>query len=952
METFFIIAEAVAIIMIFVAMVLLITDENGAREQEFMGYFLCGALIQNVGYLLELTAPTVEAAILSVKVQYLGSIFIPLCYCWFLYSYCHVKPPMKLLCVLGIIDLFLLLSIFTLERHDLYYRHIGWLQTEEGHNYLDLSYGPCYPLFLLCGCVVPYFLSISTLLRAILNEREYASERRYKTIMGLSLLPVLALLSYAGKLLYVFDLTPAVLGLVLSLVAILIWRRRTYDFLRLVSTALVDSMGDGVIATDIQKRIFSYNQAAAEIFPKLGDCKLGDSITALEDFPEGLLEGDVNTKFSLNGRFYESHTKQLLNKNNQAQGYVVLVLDETDTRNYIEEIKQVREQAERANMAKSEFLANMSHEIRTPMNAIIGLSDIILEESKGRKLYSYAGDIKAASQDLLALINDILDLSKIEAGKMELVTVDYHVKNMVNDVVRMMDIAASKRGLLMKREYDESIPSIYHGDEGRIKQILINLLNNAIKFTKEGYVKIRVGGAPGKTENEEILTFQVIDTGCGIREEDREKIFENFRQVDSKRNRSAEGTGLGLSITRRLVELMGGRIEVESVYGEGSTFTVTIPQRIVDRRSLSELPEMPAREMEKVETFIADSMKVLVVDDNRINRKVARGFLDVYHFQLEEAASGFEAIDLVRQTAFDIIFMDHMMPEMDGLEAARIIREECGENGRTPVIIALTANAMEGVREMFLANGFQDFLTKPLEKKSLNDTLLKWVPAERRRKPDYVGYGRKENPELDLSGIHIEGIDSAAAAKYQSGTMEDYIELLKLYCLDGARKLKLLKKLYEEENYGDYGIEVHGLKSASANVGAMSLSALARAHEEAADRGDGIFITEHFAELTEAFERQMQCIQDFLKGGESATGENGAGDLPEIDREKLTELVGKALEQLENFHSKECAAGIEELLGYRLEADIAAKLEEVQGQLKLYEDTEAERLLGRLLEEL
>ncbi len=953
MENLIIFIQLFAICITFVAMVLLIKDDGGAREQKLMSYFLCGSLIQDVGYFLELTAPTREAAVLSVKIQYLGSIFVPLCYCWFMYSYCYRKPPMKFLNLLGVIDALVLVSVFTLEWHKLYYRQIGWLETEGGHHYLSLEYGPVYPIFLACCCVVPYFLSMLTLLRAIAARPEDAGGRRYKTIMFLSVFPTLALLAYALKLTHVFDLTPAVLGIVLSMVVILIWRRRTYDFKRLAGDVLLNSMGDGVISMDAQKRVLGYNPAATAIFPDLLSCRLGDSIQNVRDFPGDMLEKDVNREFSINGRFYESHVQRILDRNRQNQGFVVLVLDVTDTRNYIEEIKRVREQAEQANMAKSEFLANMSHEIRTPMNAIIGLSDIIMEESVGRKLYTYANDIKSASKNLLAIINDILDLSKVEAGKMELVLSDYYVKGLVGEVVNMMDIAASQKGLLLKYEYDKQIPCRYQGDEGRIKQILINLMNNAIKFTKEGYVKISVEGSPGESEEEEILVFKVRDTGCGIRKEDQEKIFEDFKQVDSKRNRSAEGTGLGLAITRHLVQLMNGKIEVESIYGVGTLFTVTIPQKIVDKRTLGEAPEPSAEKEETVEFFTARGVKVLVVDDNLINRKVAKGFLNPYQFQLDEAESGAEAIELVKKKKYDIIFMDHMMPEMDGIEAVRAIRGECGENGRTPVVIALTANAMEGVREKFLNNGFQDFLAKPLDRKRLNDILLQWVPQELRETEESREQDAAEGGSAaSQDDIQIPGIHKDTVLHHYSGFGEDYQELLKLYCMDGVRKLALLEKLHGAKDRKNYEIEVHGLKSASANIGAMELSAMAKEHEAAASRGDNEFLEGHFAELITAYREQIAAIERFLGEEASKNGKAAETDRGDIEHDALVEEIRDALEKLENFHARKCADKIKELLQYRLEKDTAAQLQKVLEQLRLYEDSQAEEMLHQLLEEL
>ncbi len=938
---------------IIISALLLLLKGDGSRDQKLMQYFLLGALIQNAGYILEMTAPTLEAAVVAVKIQYLGSLAIPICYCHFMFNYCYEKAPARILRVLKLVDVFVLCLVFTCDFHSFYYRRIDWLQTAGGQGYLRLEYGWGYWLFMLFGTIIPYTLSLSALIRVCMKRPEYAADRKCKLILLISVLPVIALFSYAMKLTQM-DYTPLVLGLALSSVVILIWSRKVYDFSGLASRILLDSMGDGVIALDEQHKIAAFNPAARKIFKTLGGRMIGRSILELEGFSAGILEENSEGKeeFCLDGRFYQGHAEPISDRYGKSKGYVVLILDVTKTRNYIEEIKQVREQAEQANIAKSAFLANMSHEIRTPMNAIVGLSDIIMEESRGRKVYEYACDIKAASRNLLALINDILDLSKVEAGRMELMPAEYHVKTLVNEVLNMMDVVASQRGLMMKSEYDMSLPCRYLGDEGRIKQILINILNNALKFTREGYVRISVGGVREDAADMERLRFQIEDTGCGIRPEDLDKIFENFKQVDSKRNRSVEGTGLGLSITKHLVELMEGTITVESVYGEGTTFTVELPQRIVDNRPLSEVPEAEARKEEKLEPFYVEGYKVLVVDDNLINRKVARILLQSYGMEIAEADSGAAAIALVRENRYDMIFMDHMMPEMDGIEAVHIIRHECGENGSMPVIMALTANAMEGVKETFLANGFQDFITKPLDRRQLHEALLRWIPGERRIACAAWGGSRPEENRrrMEFQSILIEGIDTDEALKRYSGSVEEYRELLNLYWLDGKRKLALLRTLLDKRDYKTYGIEVHGLKSASANVGAMKISESAREQEYAVDRGDETFVDSHAPRLFEAYEEQLAHIARFLEEAPAAGGGEEKARAPE--KAELLEELRKALAQLENFRAKECARRIEGLLRSRLAPDTENKLKEIQEQLKLYEDEAAEELLRKLLEQI
>ena len=937
--------ECFGIGLTFIALILLLNGD-GAKEQKLLIFIMCGTLVQNVGYLLELTAPTVEAAVTAVTVENVGSAFVPLCYCWFTYLYCSAAPPRTLLRILAAFNFLVLPTVF-FNWHGLFYREVRWLTAEDGFHYVSITYGPLYILFMFSRIIIPYALCMYTLARAIRVRSDQQVNRQYWTVLGISTLPVIVLAAYVCKLMKVFDLTPVTLAISMAMVVIVVWSRRNYDFRHLAAEKVLESLGDGVIALDDHDRLVSYNRAAADIFTWLPAHKLGENIRVLEEFQEEMLNENIPQSFSINGQHYESHSKKIVDENGRIQGCVILILDMTDIKAYINEIKKVRQQAEKASIAKSEFLANMSHEIRTPMNAIIGLNDIIMEECADTQIYGYAKNVQSAARNLLAIINDILDLSKVEAGKMELVYTDYYIKAVTDEIVGMMDMVASQHGLILKYELDGSMPCRYNGDQGKIKQILINILSNAIKFTKKGYVRISVTGEPGETEEEELLTFRVEDTGCGIRKEDLGKIFEDFRQVDSKRNRSAEGTGLGLAIVKHLVELMGGSIRVDSDYGRGTVVIITVSQKIRDRSPVSEMPEVSQVEQRAGESFTAPGIKVLIVDDNVINRKVARGFLKNYEFDMTEAESGPEAIELVRDNRYDIIFMDHMMPMMDGIEATEIIRRECGENGTAPVVIALTANAMEGMREHFLECGFQDFIAKPLDRKELNQLLLRWVPEKYRQTEG----GKEEGTALDPESIQIEGIDMNAAMQYFSGDEEEFLDLLELYHMDGSRKVQLLCQLVESSDIPDYRIEVHGLKSASANIGAMELSAMARSHENAAAEEDVSFITREFPALLDAYEILLRNIGLFLKDRRQEN-DTGTARLPALSVQELKAQAAAALEKLEHFRSRECAGMVEELLRHELPEDMENHLGQIQAQLKLYEDDNAEELLRQLLTRL
>lgn len=940
MVNFVIALECFGICLTVVALLLLLNGD-GAREQKLLIMILCGSLVQNVGYLLEVTAPTLESAMTAVMVENAGSAFVPLCYCWFLYIYCYIAPPKILLRILGAVSFLALPSVF-FNWNGLFYREVLWMADPNGFHHISITYGPLYAFFLFGRIIIPYTLCICTLASAIRQRSDRQVNRQYWTILGISTLPVIMLLAYVFKLADVFDFTPVTLMISMALVVIVVWSRRNYDFRHLAAEKVLESLGDGVIVLDDHERLISYNEAAAHIFACLPAHKLGENIRSVEDFPPEMLSEGVPRNFSINSRHYESHCRHIIDENGRIQGFVILILDMTDMNAYINEIKRVRRQAEKASIAKSEFLANMSHEIRTPMNAIIGLNDLIMEECEDASINAYAKDVQSAAKSLLAIINDILDLSKVEAGKMELVCVDYHIKAMADSVIGMMDMAASQRGLVLKYECDETIPCGYYGDDGRIKQILINILSNAVKFTKQGYVRAYITGRQGKHADEELLVFQVEDTGCGIRKEDLGKIFEDFRQVDSKRNRSAEGTGLGLAIVKHLVELMDGTIDVESVYGKGTTVTITIPQKITDVRPVSEAPEAAAGKQVITDGFAAPGVKALIVDDNLINRRVVRGFLKNYEFDLSEAENGPQAIEMARSVRFDLIFMDHMMPGMDGIEAAEIIRRDCGENGTFPVIIALTANAMQGMREHFLSCGFQDFIAKPLDRKELHQLLLRWTPKERRQPKE----NKKEEKSFDPESFQISGVDVQAAMRYFSGDEEEFVETLRLYCMDGRRKAALLRELAESD-LSRYQVEVHGLKSASANIGAMEVSAMARAQENAAAQGDTEIIFRESPALLDEYEALIERTERFLK--RRGKKEEEQKKLPCLPLWKVKEETVEALEELKRFRSRQCAERVGTLLHHDLPKEIVERLLQIQEQLKLYEDDNAEELLGQLL---
>ena len=729
MFNFLVTIQIIGIISLVCALVYIFRG-GSTYTQRLMLSFTISELVHNVGFLFELLAKTEQEAMLAIKVEYLGGAAVAIFFMMFIFNYCGKKEHkiferILLLCAVAVI-----VMLWTGDLHTLYYSDVEFVNTG-AYPHVKLTYGPGFYFYVLTCTATPWAVSIWTLIQSIRKEKSSKRVRKLWVIIGGATFSFSVLVLYLFRLFPEgYDPTPLAMAFMFSVLVFLVWNRKDFDLNRTATETVFNSLGDCMITLNENHEVMMYNDVAKQMFPEL---EMYRKVQTVEKFPVHILEAEEPESLKMNGKHYEGRLRTVLDPEQIVRGYTILITDVTDTYEYIRELSQMRKKAEEANQSKSNFLANMSHEIRTPMNAIVGMSDLLIEKSHGHEIYDYACDIKTAALNLLSIINDILDLSKVEAGKMELAEDEYFVEELVRDTVNLVKMSAEQKGLQFQVNVAEDIPRQLYGDEGRIRQILINIINNAVKFTKEGYVRLDVSGRY-KDEENIVLQFVVEDTGIGIKEEDIAVIFEAFRQLDMNRNRKTEGTGLGLAITKQLVTLMDGDIQLESEYGKGTRFIIRIKQRVVDKRSIKE--ESAVHRVETVKEtrmFVAKEYRVLLVDDNAMNRKVACAMLKPYGFQLAEASCGSAAIERVKRVEYDMILMDHMMPEMDGVEATKIIRSECGENGKKAVIIALTANAIQGAREMYLENGFDDFLSKPFDRSQMHELLDKWVPEEQKR---------------------------------------------------------------------------------------------------------------------------------------------------------------------------------------------------------------------------
>ncbi|MDR1709560.1 MAG: response regulator [Candidatus Accumulibacter sp.] len=577
-------------------------------------------------------------------------------------------------------------------------------------------------------------------------------------------------------------------------------------------------------------------------------------------------EVSIRSKRKSETTVYSVNITPMTNFGGEIDGFMLLMHDITD-------LVRAREGAERANMAKSRFLANMSHEIRTPMNAIIGLSELAQREYGQPRALEYIAGIKSAGTSLLSIINDILDFSRIESGHLAIDPVPYETASLLNDVLTVIRVRLTDKPLELVTDIAPSLPGAMNGDAGRIKQILLNLLGNAVKYTKKGFIKFSAAGER-LSDATVRLTFTVEDSGIGIRKEDLPKLFGEFSRLDEKRNRAIEGTGLGLSIARNLCQAMGGGIAVASEYGEGSVFTATLVQNVTDWKPVGLLANAAVRKAQSYRaSFTAPEADVLIVDDFPSNLLVAEGLMAPYKMRVLSCQSGQEAVRLARERAFDLILMDHMMPEMDGVEATAAIRALGGACARMP-IVALTANAVSGMKQFFLANGLDDFLSKPIDIAKLDALLKKWIPAEKRHKPALEAADDKTaNGAIPA----IDGLDIAAGLARIGGERERYARLLELFCRDSKAGLALLENEPQTETaFKAFATQAHGLKSALANIGAHPLSQAAAQLEKAAREADAPAIGKNLPNFREELAALVERIGEALAAARPAPGETPA----------------------------------------------------------------------------
>lgn len=882
--------------------------------------FTClSLLINNVGYQLELMSTTKEAYLVALKFSYLGRAWIGFSLLLFISQLCQVHIPRWIIGATSVFNIIIYATIFTIENNTLYYTY---MEFEIRDMFPIMVHGRGVLYYAYTASIIIYIIVATIwIIRAYIREKSIIKKRQIRIVsVAILILAIFYIVevTHAIPITNLFDITTIgyTIGSILFLIAVL--RYKLLDTATVAKQFALDEMSSCCfVALNEDGDISYYNEPTRSLFPDIEKDK--DSVIKL-------LDEHVRSQnpIEIDGRMYGTSMEKL-GSEEENLGKIYLVNDETNQYRYMEDILEQMEIADNANKAKSSFLANMSHEIRSPINAIIGLDEMIIRESKERDVVGYASDIMTSSKTLLSIINDILDFSKVEEGKMEIIPIQYEVGEAISDLINMVSDRIVDKGLQFIVKVDERMPRLLMGDEIRIKQCILNILTNAVKYTEKGKIEFEVI-YDDISDEEILLKVRVSDTGIGMKQEDLDKLFSPFDRIEEKRNRNIEGTGLGMSITGKLLELMDSKLEVESVYGEGSTFTFAVKQGIVSAEPLGDFYMKNNVKKSEVgtykEMFHAPDAKVLVIDDTEINLAVFTSLLKETRIKIDTASSGKEGIEYVEKKHYDVIFIDHMMPDMDGIQTLHYMKDNnLVEN---TICVVLTANAVAGVRQMYIDEGFDDYLSKPIYPDLLEQRLMEWLPDEKLLAPDSDNIDEDETKD-DLSLLEeIDGLDAKEGLDY-CASLDNYLTVLGVFRDTARVKASEIRQHFEAKDWENYTTKVHALKSSARVIGAKDLSEFAAKMEEAGGKKDIVTINKSTYDML----KQYEVLADNLKALDKSVKE----DLPPLDDAMRKDAYNTMIEVTNIMDYGMMETILEDLKKYRLEEEDAKRIGRINSML-------------------
>ncbi len=869
------------------------------RINVYMLLVVLMVFLATLGDLGVLAAQDLSAAVYANDLVYLAGSFLP----FFLFlmeaTLLQINLRKGVYHALATATFFVVICSFTVGRNGLFYKSVELGTGDFGH-FLIRESGPLHIFYNILLIVYGAFV-LGFMIHSLRKRNKFSSQVIVTYIILLLTTFSVYMVEFIPHVALV--LVPVIYLLLEGGMVLLARRAEMYDLSEDVTNARENMQEYAYVVLDAKKNYIASNSLAKVYFPELEgqliDTSIQNTIDRSPAMRECMSRVDLMMKekselrrgeklrghsFEMDGRWLRLEVRPMFRGNlPKPIGYVLEFFDETNEKAYMRSLEDKNErlvkaegESREAAAAKDRFLASMSHEIRTPINTVLGMNTLIERETGEQKIYGYAKKIENAGRMLLSLVNDLLDFSKMQAGKLTLTDTDYRTANLFSDVIAMTQSRATDKKLVYNVEFDEDMPAVLHGDDVRIKQVLINIITNAIKYTKKGSVTLTVNGIAAEDGTFE-LAFSVKDTGIGIRDEDKGAIFDSFTRLDAHETHHIEGTGLGLAITKQLVDAMGGSIDVDSVYGLGSVFTVRIPQTIVDASPAGSLEAAEAAESAsgKKTILIAPDAHILVVDDNASNLAVFQGLLKRSRINIDTAESGAAAVARTAEKKYDCIFLDHMMPGMDGMAALAMIRgDETNPNANTPAV-ALTANAVPGAAVMYQNAGFEGYLKKPVEPDELEAMLTSILPPELvTLKPV-----ESEAKKFDENNIkQMDGFNVSLAMKYCGGDESTFRSVLAKFIDAGYKYLREMPELVKTGDLEEYQIRAHAIKSSSMAIGAEKLSGMAANLEAAAAARDLPSVSGGNTAFLKELERVVSFGRPLLDSGASIFGSPAASE--------------------------------------------------------------------------
>ncbi len=1030
LRTAFSIIPLIGAVIPLVGIFVLMSKEQNSSSTNLMVANI-GCLIMNGAYCLMLRTNNPSEATLALKMEYLGNFLFYYFFIKFILAYMQLDTRHKTIRVFSkiwlVFEAFALLIMWDDKRREMAFGELDYVEdVRYGYHFLSQEGGIVYAIRY--GFLTAFLLALIgyMIVRRIQLRNQGGTEKQNLSHLIIAKFVVIIPLALELLFKFNFEVVPLFSAVAVLLIILSVIEGDIFNILDLGRGWMVENFDAMFLVADKSYGYLDSNKYAKKNFEELSGIHKGEK---LSDRLERLFKSEEE-EIVIEDRHYKKYIRDL-NVKNKIRGHAMILVDLTENYNMMEQLKEAKLRAEEANESKSNFLSNMSHEIRTPMNAIVGMTEILLRSDLSEQDRGYLMNIKNSGASLLTIINDILDFSKIESGKLEIIEEEYEPMSILSDLSMIFLNRIGDKPIELIFDIDKDLPNRLYGDSIRIRQVIINIANNAIKFTEAGYVRLTIKMTRMAEADMVDLAISIRDSGQGIKPDDLKKLFGSFQQVDTKKNRNKEGTGLGLAISKQLVENMGGQIGVKSEYGKGSEFYFNIPQRVIgsqiaavikeeaiihepmvvsglmgDQCLLEQMKHMaedyglryvdcyqardngdkvdfffvdegvyrdlkeniekhfvangtelcvlqnPMREnvwneqvtvvnkplytlnfcqvinhettavfveTDNVMNFVAPQAQILIVDDNEMNLKVARGLLQPLQMNIDTASSGKQAIEMVQEKRYHIVFMDHMMPVMDGVETTQNIRKLADEYIQNMPIIALTANAVMGAREIFKEAGMNDFVAKPIELKDICSKIRAWLPNELVHKLSAPAAVQEQIPQQELPVI--EGLNVSEGVK-NSGSLELFTNLLgDFYKLIDLKSTKI-EKCLADGMIRDYTIEVHALKNTARMIGALELSELFYKMEQCGNAEDIETITRENPAVMELYRSYKPILEPYGKANEQ--------DKKEVPRAKIIEALDGINAAMDSFDLDGADAALSELEEYRLPEALGPYMEELR----------------------